>query len=136
MAIKTTTADSARASAEPGTLTLVCILAWAVPGAAHVWLGRRQKGVVFLVVLSLMFAIGLMLRGRIFPFEFSEPLVALAAVADIGLGVPWMLARMVGAGAGLVTAATYEYGNSFLIVAGLLNFLVILDAFDIAMGRK
>ena len=103
---------------------------------SYVWLGRRQKGVVFLVVLSLMFAIGLMLQGRIFPFEFSEPLVALAAVADIGLGVPWMLARMVGAGAGLVTAATYEYGNSFLIVAGLLNFLVILDAFDIAMGRK
>ena len=98
MATKTTTADSARASAEPGTLTLVCVLAWAVPGAAHVWLGRRQKGAVFLVVLSLMFAIGLMLHGRIFPFEFSEPLVALAAIADVGLGVPWVLARMVGAG--------------------------------------
>ena len=47
-----------------------------------------------------------------------------------------MLARAVGAGAGEVTATTYEYGNTFLIVAGLLNFLVILDAFDIAMGRK
>ena len=136
MATKTTTADSARAAAEPGTLTLVCLLAWAVPGAAHFWLGRRQKAVVFLVVLSLMFAIGLLLRGRIFPFEFSEPLVALAAIADIGLGVPWMLARMMGAGSGVVTATTYEYGNTFLIVAGLLNFLVVLDAFDIAMGRK
>ena len=136
MATKTTTAETTRASAEPGTLTLVCVLAWAVPGAAHVWLGRRQKGAVFLVVLSLMFAIGLMLKGRIFPFELSEPLVALAAVADIGLGLPWMVARMVGAGAGLVTATTYEYGNRFLIVAGLLNFLVTLDAFDIAMGRK
>lgn len=136
MATKSTTADNARASTEPGTLTLVCLLGWAVPGAAHVWLGRRQKGVVFLVVLSLMFTIGLMLRGRIFPFEFSEPLVALAALADLGLGVPWMLSRMMGAGSGLVTATTYEYGNTFLIVAGLLNFLVILDAFDIAMGRK
>jgi hypothetical protein len=136
MATKTTTADGARASTEPGTLTLVCLLAWAVPGAAHFWLGRRQKAVVFLVVLSVMFAIGLMLQGRIFPFEFSEPLVALAAIADIGLGVPWILARMMGAGGGVVTATTYEYGNTFLIVAGLLNFLVILDAFDIAMGRK
>jgi hypothetical protein len=136
MATKTTTADSARSSAEPGTLTLVCLLGWAVPGAAHVWLGRRQKGAVFFVVLSLMFAIGLALHGRIFPFELSEPLVALAAIADIGVGVPWMLARITGAGAGLVTATTYEYGNTFLIVAGLLNFLVILDAFDIAMGRK
>lgn len=136
MATKTTTADSARASADPGTLTLVCLLAWAVPGAAHVWLGRRQKGAVFFVVLGLMFSIGLALHGRIFPFEFSEPLVALAAIADIGVGVPWMLARMAGAGAGLVTSTTYEYGNTFLIVAGLLNFLVILDAFDVAMGRK
>jgi len=136
MATKTTTADSARAAAEPGTLTLVCVLAWVVPGAAHAWLGRRQKGALFFVVLSLMFAIGLMLHGRIFPFEFSEPLVALAAIADVGLGGPWLLARMAGAGSGLVTASTYEYGNTFLIVAGLLNFLVVLDAFDIAMGRK
>jgi hypothetical protein len=136
MPSKSTTAETVRASAEPGTLTLVCVLAWAVPGAAHVWLGRRQKGVVFFVVLSLMFAIGLMLEGRIFPFELSEPLVALAAIADIGIGVPWLLARMMGGGAGTVTAATFEYGNTFLIVSGLLNFLVMLDAFDIAMGRK
>ena len=40
------------------------------------------------------------------------------------------------AGGGIVTAASYEYGNCFMIVAGLLNSLVILDAFDIAMGRK
>jgi hypothetical protein len=136
MATKTTTVESARASAEPGTLTLVCILAWAVPGAAHVWLGRRQKGLVFLVVLAVMFATGLLLQGRIFPFDLSEPLVALAAFADVGMGVPWILARTLGAGGGNVTAATYEYGNTFLIVAGLLNFLVVLDAFDIAMGRK
>lgn len=136
MATKSTTAETARAAAEPGTLTLVCVLAWAVPGAAHLWLGRRQKGIVFLIVLTLMFAIGLMLEGRIFPFELSEPLVALAAIADLGMGVPWAVARMMGAGAGLVTASTFEFGNTFLIVAGLLNFLVMLDAFDIAMGRK
>jgi len=112
------------------------VLAWAVPGAAHFWLGRRQKAAVFLVVLTVMFVVGLALHGRVFPFELSDPLVALAAVADIGLGVPWILVRMLGAGAGEVTATTYEYGNSFLIVAGLLNFLVVLDAFDIAMGRK
>jgi hypothetical protein len=115
---------------------MVCALAWAVPGGGHFWLGRKQKGVVFLIALTAMFAIGLVLHGRIFPFEFSEPLVALAAVADFGLGLPWIMARMFGLGAGEVTAVTYEYGNTFLIVGGLLNFLVILDAFDIAMGRK
>jgi Family of unknown function (DUF6677) len=133
---KSTTAERARVSAEPGTLFLVCLAAWAVPGAGHLWLGRRQKGLVFLLALVSMFVIGLMLRGRIFPMELSDPLVTLIAIADMGLGLPWMLARMLGAGVGEVTAVTYEYGNCFLIVAGLLNFLVILDAFDIAMGRK
>ena len=33
-------------------------------------------------------------------------------------------------------AATYEHGNTFLVVAGLLNVLVVLDACDIARGRK
>jgi hypothetical protein len=136
MATKSTAVEGARASSEPGTLVLICLAAWALPGAGHFWLGRRQKAIVFLIALTTMFATGLMLEGRIFPFELSEPLIALAAVADMGLGLPWLIVRVTGAGTGTVTAATYEYGNSFIIVAGLLNFLVILDAFDIAMGRR
>ena len=115
---------------------LVCLASWLVPGGGHLWLGRYQKGVVFLVLLPLMFAMGLWLDGRLFPFDFSEPLVGLAACADVGIGVPYMIAKAVGAGAGRVTAITYEYGNAFLIVAGLLNMLVVLDAFDVAQGRK
>jgi uncharacterized protein DUF6677 len=136
MATKSTAADRARAAAEPGTLVLLCLAAWIVPGAGHLWMGRRQKGLVFLLALPAMFAIGLLLHGRIFPFELSEPLVGLAAIANVGLGAPWFIARMLDAGGGIVTASTYEYGNCFLIVAGLLNFLVIIDAFDIGMGRK
>ncbi len=123
-------------AAERGTLVLVCLAAWLVPGAGHWWLGRRQKAAVFFLALLVMFVVGLMLEGRIFPFEPSEPLVFLEAVANIGVGGPWMVARLMDQGAGTVTAVTYEYGNTFLIVAGLLNFLVILDAYDIAMGRK
>lgn len=117
-------------------LVLVCLAAWLAPGAGHLWLGRRQKGLVFLVALPLMFLTGLWLQGRIFPFELSEPLVGLAAIANLGIGLPWFLAQAFDFGRGVVTAATYEYGNTFMIVAGLLNFLVILDAFDIGMGRK
>ncbi len=106
-----------------------------VPGAGHLWLGRR-KGLIFLVVLPVMFALGLALEGRIFPFELSQPLVALAALANMGIGVPYFVARAMGHGAGNVIAVTYEYGNTFLIVAGLLNALVVIDAFDISMGRK
>ena len=136
MAIKSTTAEGARPAVEPGMLTLLCVAAWAIPGAGHFWLGRVQKGAVFLVALTLLFVIGLSLHGRLFPFELSEPLVALAAFANAGLGLPWIVGRALGLGNGIVTAVTYEYGNTFLIVAGLLNFLVVLDAYDIGAGRK
>ena len=117
-------------------LWLVLAVAWLVPGAGHLWLGRRQKGIIFLVVLPLMFGLGLWLKGRLFPFEPSEPLVALAALADVAAGLPNIIARLLGAGAGDVTAITWEYGNTFTIVAGLLNLLVLLDAYDVAEGRK
>ena len=136
MATKSTTAERAHPAAEPGTLVLLCLAAWAVPGAGHLWMGRRQKAIVFMLAIPAMFLLGLYLHGRIFPFDFSEPLVGLAAIADLGIGLPWLVARLLEAGAGTVTAATYEYGNCYLIVAGLLNFLVILDAFDIGKGRK
>jgi hypothetical protein len=115
---------------------LICAAAWFLPGAGHLWLGRRQKGIVFLVTLTLMFAFGLWLEGRLFPFEVSQPLVALAAIADIGIGLPYFVAKAIGAGGGRVVAITYEYGNTFVIAAGLLNMLVVLDVFDIAKGRK
>lgn len=119
-----------------GGLVLLCLAAWAVPGTGHLWQGRRSKGVIFLVALPLMFAIGLALHGRLFPFDLSEPLVGLAAFADLGIGVPYFIAAALGFGGGDVRAVTYEYGNAFVIVAGLLNLLVVIDAYDIALGRK
>ena len=136
MGTKSTAAERPRAAAEPWRLATVCILAWLVPGAGHLLQGRRQKGLVFLVTLPFMFGIGLWLQGRLFPLELSDPLVFLGAIANRGIGIPYVAARMFDAGAGLVTAASYEYGNTFLMTAGLLNFLVVLDAFDIAKGRK
>ena len=114
----------------------MCAAAWMLPGLGHLWLGRRQKGIIFLIALPLMYGFGLWLQGRIFPFEITQPLVAMAAFADLGMGLPYALAKVAGAGRGDVVAWTYEYGNAYLIVAGLLNMLVVLDVYDIAQGRK
>jgi hypothetical protein len=130
------TADTIAPVRSANATYLICAAAWALPGAGHLWLGRTQKGLVFLIALPLMFVVGLWLEGRIFPFELTQPLVALAAFADIGIGIPYFVAKMMAAGGGTVTAQTFEYGNAFLIVAGLLNMLVVLDAFDVAQGRK
>ena len=115
---------------------MAAAVAWLVPGAGHLLLGRRQKGLVFLLAVPAMFAVGLALQGRVFPFEFGQPLVALAAVASRGVGLLAFATGWLDLGRGIVTAASYEYGNAFLIVSGLLNMLIVLDAFDVASGRK
>ena len=114
----------------------VCVVSWLVPGAGHLMQGRRQKGLIFLIALPAMFAIGLFLDGRLFPFIFSDPLVGLAAIANLGMGVPYFIAKALDLGKGVVTASSYEYGNTFLIVSGLLNMLVAIDAYDVRLGRK
>ena len=117
-------------------VALVCAAAWFVPGLGHALYGKPQKAIVLLVVLTFMFVCGLAFGGRVFPFGGNEPLVWLAAAAEWGLGAPRFLSALMGWGAGDVVAATYEYGNTFLIVGGLLNSLAVLDAFDLGMGRK
>lgn len=130
--MRATTIDRAQ-GAHP---LLVALAAWFVPGAGHLWTGQRSKGLIFLLVLPAMFATGLAIDGRIFPFEPQQPLVALAALADLGIGLPYFIARAMGAGAGAVLSVSYEHGNTFIIVAGLLNLLVACDAWDIAAGKK
>ena len=118
------------------SVALACAAAWFVPGLGHALYGKPRKAIVLIVVLSFMFVCGLSFGGRIFPFAGAEPLVWLAAAAQWGLGAHRVLAAVAGWGVGDVVAATYEYGNTFLIVAGLLNTLAVLDVFDIGMGRK
>jgi hypothetical protein len=121
---------------QPGALMLLCLAAWVIPGAGHLWQGKTTKGLLFLAALTLMFAIGISIHGRLYPFQLSEPLVALAAIADVGIGLPYFLASAMGYGAGDVRMVTYEYGNTFILVAGLMNLLVVIDAYDVALGRK
>ncbi len=114
----------------------VCVAAWFVPGLGHALYGKPRKAIVLLVVLTAMFVCGLAFNGRLFSFGGSEPLVWLAAAAQWGLGLPRLIAVFGGWGAGVVTDVTYEYGNTFLIVAGMLNLLAVIDAYDLGTGRK
>jgi len=50
--------------------------------------------------------------------------------------LPYVIALRMGQGEGVPTAQTADYGWLFLVVAGLLNYLIVFDAFDIARGRK
>jgi hypothetical protein len=117
-------------------LAAACPAGWLVPGLWHFLLGRRWRGIIFFVVVNTLFAAGLWLEGELFPLDPTRPLTLLAGLAEMGVGLPYFLARLVGLGAGRVESITYEYGYTFAIVAGLLNFLILLDAYDISTGRK
>jgi hypothetical protein len=114
----------------------VAVSAWLVPGLGHLMLGRPRRALTFFVIVTGLFVLGLALHGELFPLETGEPLTFLAGLAEIGTGLPFFAAKLLGVGAGEVTAVTYEYGYTFCIVAGLLNMLIMLDAYDIALGRK
>lgn len=132
-------ADRSRAAAaaiDRGLVTRVVLAAWLLPGGGHLLLGETRRGVILCGVLLLMAITGLASEGRLFPFVFTEPLVALAAAAQWALLGPRLIAALAGLGAGDVTAPTYEYGTTFLIVSGLLNTLVLLDASDRATRRR
>lgn len=119
-------------------------IAWLVPGGGHMLLGRWGRGLLLGCVVALMFLIGMWLGGHLFGFTAQEGTNALLqippAIANLGSGILylicWLLNRGFGEGAELARSATFEYGNTFLLVAGLLNYLVMLDAFDLAAGRK
>jgi hypothetical protein len=121
-------------AAQPAPLT-AWIAGFLVPGAGHALVGQTQKAVVFFVLIVTMFLVGLAFGGRLFPFQLGDPLLFLAAAAEWMLAVPRLVAAMLSAGRGEVTSVTYEYGNTFLIAAGLLNLLVAFNAFDVALRR-
>ncbi len=114
----------------------VALSAWLVPGLGHLMLGRTRRALTFFAIVIGMFSLGLYLHGELFPLDRSEPLTFLAGIAEIGVGLPFFAVKLLGMGAGEVTALTYEYGYTFCIVSGLLNMLIMLDAYDIAVGRK
>ena len=129
--------EESLADRRPGAVVPACLLAWLLPGAGHLYLGRMRKGLVLLAAVGTLFVLGVALGARLqMYFGLDDPLALLRSLAQVGNGLPYFLARSLGFETGQVTAVTHEYGNTFTEVGGLLNILLILDAHDTALGRK
>lgn len=111
------------------------LLAYLVPGAGHFYLGRRGRAAAFFAIVLVLFVIGLSIDGRLYTTQPGNVLSLLATIGSMGLGVPYFVARGMGP-FGDVRSITFEYGTAFALTAGLMNLLLVLDAFDIAEGRK
>ena len=130
--------DEAFTAAQDSTRAVTAsLLAWVWPGLGHLFLRRRGKALVLMGAILGLFLLGLVMDARLqLHLGLEDPLALLFSVAQMGIGAPYFLARALGLEAGVVTSPTYEYGNTFTAVGGLLNILVILDALDTARGRK
>jgi hypothetical protein len=116
-------------------VALTCFVAWLVPGAGHLLLGRRRRGFLFAAVILVLFSLGLYQDGVLFGLT-SGLFGVLKFFANMCLGGLYIVGRLLDVGSGDIRSYGYEYGNTYLYTAGLLNSLMVIDAFDIAKGRK
>ena len=115
---------------------VLLVLAWLVPGSGHFLLGRRARGAAFFLLVLFSAAIGASLHGHLFRQEAGQPLATLGMLASMGSGVVDFGLRYGLSYMGQPEAAGHEYGTAFLLTAGLMNLLLLLDVHDLATGRK
>ena len=118
---------------------LAAFAGWLVPGLGHIGQGRLVKGLVGGLAILALFGIGVTLGGHVYSLrDTSEGLLStLFGFCDLGSGLLYIASRLMGFAVNeQPELATSEYGNVFMMVAGLLNFILALDAFDIGAGRK
>ena len=127
----------------PGTAWLVGISAWFIPGSGHLILRKWGRAGLMGGVVWLCFFLGMAMGGHMFDLSTGQGssvwLQVPPMIANLGSGALYIVSWLLGIGFAddplQAARATYEYGNTFLLIAGLLNYLTMLDAFDIAAGR-
>jgi len=128
---------SAPAAAQPqGNVVVAVLSAWLIPGLGHFYLKRRWRAIAFFVLVIAAILIGCCLQGNLYQPVPRQPLTRLATFGAMGMGFPYFLLRFGLQYQGNVMAPGYEYGTAFLLTAGLMNLLLVLDAWDIARGKK
>jgi hypothetical protein len=123
-----------------GTWAPAVALGWLIPGGGHFLLKRTGRGVLLLVAITSMFVCGLMMRGAMFQPQTGDLLTTLinvgGFVGDVAGGILYLLTVWLGYSQVDMAGHVHDYGTKFLVVAGLLNILAMVDAFEIAAGRK
>jgi hypothetical protein len=125
-------------SARPTLTTLVrlCVAAWLVPGLGHLLLGRKWRALILFFAIVTMFLMGITMQGEFFSTNSGSYLQTLGYFGELCVGLPMPVARFFGYDGGNPLFVSADFGTAYLIAAGMLNTLSILDTYDIAMGRK
>ncbi len=135
-------ANEAIVSTAPATRSpsAVVALAWLIPGGGHFLLKRYGRGGLVLLSVALMFLLGLMMRGAMFHPQSGDLLTVIiyygGFLANLANGMLYLLSVWLGYAQPDVAGHVHDYGTKFLVGAGLLNILAMVDAWEIATGKK
>ena len=126
--------------AESATASLMSVIApavgWLIPGAGHMIQKRWIRGGLLFVSIATLFLLGLGMQGRIYKANGGDILDILGFIGNLGAGGLYIVTLAMDWGQGAIAFATADYGTKFMIVAGLLNFISVADAYHIAIGKK
>jgi hypothetical protein len=129
--------SAAVASPSAGAMAVIApAIGWLVPGAGHVIQKRYIRGLLLFASIGSLFALGLMMQGHIYKANGGDILDILGFIGDLGAGALYVIALAMNWGMGAIAFAVADYGTKFMIVAGLLNFIAVADAYHIAIGKK
>lgn len=118
----------------------IVALAWFIPGAGHFIQKRPIRGALLLLAVAAMFIFGLLMRGAMFEPQSGDLLTIIiyygGYLGNLASGVFYILAAALGYNQPDVAGHVHDYGTKFLVAAGLLNVLAMVDAYEIATGKK
>jgi hypothetical protein len=132
--------DKKKAAAAAAPITMMSVVApavaWLLPGAGHLLQKRWIRGLLLMVSIVAMFVIGVLMEGHVYKPNGGDILDILGFIGDVGAGALYIIARAMGVGDAASAHVSADYGKVFIIVAGLLNFMTVADAYHIAIGKK
>jgi hypothetical protein len=115
---------------------LAPLVGWLIPGAGHLIQRRWIRGLLLMLSVVAMFVLGVLMEGKVYGINGGDLLDMLGFVGDLGAGALYFVTRIADLGKGAIQLASADYGTKFIIVAGLLNVISAVDAYDIAIGKK
>ena len=135
-------AEKSRGEAAPpvGKWAPAVALAWLIPGGGHFLLKRPGRGALLAACVAAMFLLGLMMRGALFQPQTGDLLTIViywgGFLGNLMSGIFYLCTVWLGYSQPDVAGHVHDYGTKFLVGAGLLNLLAMVDVFEIATGKK
>jgi len=118
----------------------VVALGWLIPGGGHFLLKRHGRGALLAASVLAMFLLGLAMRGAMFQPQTGDILTTIIYVGgfigDLASGLLYLLTVWLGYAQPDVAGHVHDYGTKFLVAAGLLNILAMVDAYEIVTRKK